>query len=153
MPILEYCQKNEILLTDTEAYTRNDNYPIHNSDKQTLSTLTKYTYMEPETLVGRCGEGQEFVRGYRKKDGEYVKGFCRKRHERVSRHDREVDRRNLQTQVLEEEQPQQHTSQMKEAKEQAKEERKAQHEAVVEEKRQEESIDQARERRAQDGKW
>ena len=105
--------------------------------------------MEPETLVGRCGEGQEFVRGYRKKDGEYVKGFCRKRHERVSRHDREVDRRNLQIAT----QPQQHTSQMKEAKEQAKEERKAQHEAVVEEKRQEESIDQARERRAQDGKW
>ena len=111
--------------------------------------------VQPQKLVGRCPDRQEFVRGYKKKNGEYVQGFCRKKHERVTRHDKKVDRRNLQiaTQVLEEEQPQQHTSQMKEAKEQAKEERKAQHEAVVEEKRQEESIDQARERRAQDGKW
>ena len=50
--------------------------------------------MEPETLVGRCPEGQEFVRGYRKRTGEYVSGFCRKRHERVTSHDRQVDRAN-----------------------------------------------------------
>ena len=52
--------------------------------------------MEPETLIGRCPEGQEFVRGYRKRNGEYVQGFCRKRHERITRHDREVDRRNAE---------------------------------------------------------
>ena len=52
--------------------------------------------MEPETLIGRCPEGQKFVRVYRKRNGEYVKGFCRKRHERITRHDREVDRRNAE---------------------------------------------------------
>lgn len=63
--------------------------------------------MEPETLIGRCPEGQEFVRGYRKRNGDYVKGFCRKRHERITRHDREVDRWNLRkaNQFREEEEP------------------------------------------------
>lgn len=50
--------------------------------------------MEPETLVGRCPEGQEFVRGYRKRTGEYVNGFCRKRHERIISHDSQVDSAN-----------------------------------------------------------
>ena len=64
--------------------------------------------MEPETLIGRCPEGQEFVRGYRKRNGEYVKGFCRKRHERITRHDREVDFCNLlkAKQFMEEVEPQ-----------------------------------------------
>ncbi len=31
--------------------------------------------MELQTLIGRCPEGQEFVRGYRKISGEYVRNF------------------------------------------------------------------------------
>ena len=28
--------------------------------------------------VGRCGSGEVYVKGYRKKDGTYVEGYCRK---------------------------------------------------------------------------
>jgi hypothetical protein len=77
--------------------------------------------MEPETLIGRCPEGQEFVRGYRKRSGEYVKGFCRKRHERITRHDREVDLRNIRKaqQFMEDDEP--------ESKQEIKEELKEEH--------------------------
>ena len=79
--------------------------------------------MEPQTLMGRCPEGQEFVRGYRKRNGEYVKGFCRKRHERITRHDREVDRRNaaIARRSLQPEESEEEPVSNKEVKEEAKE--------------------------------
>ena len=85
--------------------------------------------MEPQTLMGRCPEGQEYVRGYRKKNGEYVKGFCRKRHERITRHDREVDRRNAaiarrSLQPEDEEEPVSNKEEAKELKKELKEEHK-----------------------------
>ena len=81
--------------------------------------------MEPEALIGRCPEGQEFVRGYRKRNGEYVSGFCRKRHKRTTKHDRQVDRMNLRVaREVKEEEPQEAMAQEPQSKQELKQERK-----------------------------
>ncbi len=85
--------------------------------------------MKPETLVGRCPEGMEFVSGYRKKNGEYVQGFCRRRHERITAHDRSVDHRNVEIarkELQEKEQP----TIKQEIKEDKKEPKEAEKESI-----------------------
>lgn len=64
--------------------------------------------MEPETIAGRCPEGMEYVSAHRKRNGAYVPGFCRKKHNRITRHDREVDYMNLlKARQFKEEEPEQ----------------------------------------------
>lgn len=47
-----------------------------------------------ETMAGRCGPGEEYVAPYNKDDGTHVEGHCRRKHDRLTAHDRRVDREN-----------------------------------------------------------
>ncbi len=47
-----------------------------------------------ERMAGRCGPGEEYVAPYDKDDGTHVEGHCRKKHDRLTAHDRRVDRKN-----------------------------------------------------------
>ena len=90
--------------------------------------------MEPQTLMGRCPEGMEYVRGYRKRNGEYIRGFCRKSHDRITRHDREVDRRNAEIarRSLQPEEPEEEPESKQEIKEEEKELKKELNEGSIE---------------------
>jgi len=44
--------------------------------------------------IGKCGPGEEWVDGYVKEDGTRVEGYCRRKHDRLTPHDRRVDREN-----------------------------------------------------------
>lgn len=42
-----------------------------------------------------CPPGKEHIEGYVKADGTRVRSYCRDKHEHLTAHDREVDRRNI----------------------------------------------------------
>ena len=47
------------------------------------------------TIEGMCPEGQEFVRPFTKRNGVYVKGFCREKRNFETKHDIAADKQNL----------------------------------------------------------
>ncbi len=47
-----------------------------------------------EMEMEKCGPGEEYIKGYTKDDGTRVDGYCRKKHDHLTEHDRRVDRKN-----------------------------------------------------------